>query len=92
MHSNPHYTSLIASLKTQLIEDSENSIQNIIQSLAWNDSIYRTFNEGLRLATTEERRKRIPKTLVEYIHVSHISYIVFALRKLYDNKKKAHVL
>lgn len=83
-----YYTSLRESLKAQLIEDSENSIQNIIQSLAWNDSIYRTFNEGLRLATSKKRRDRIPKTLVEYIHIAHISHVVIALRKLYENKKR----
>ena len=88
MHSIDYYVNLRKGLKAQLIEDSENSIQNIIQSLAWNDSIYRTFNEGLRLATTKKRRERIPKTLVEYIHIAHISHTVIALRKLYDNKKK----
>jgi hypothetical protein len=71
-----------------LYEDSENGLQTIIQSLAWNDSIYRTFNEGLRLAQGEPRRQRLPSSLVEYIHHAHTAYVVISLRKLYDDKKK----
>lgn len=81
------YVSLRKSIKEKLFEDSDNSIQNVVQSLAWNDSIYRTFNEGLGLATSKQRRERIPKTLVEYFHLAHISHVVIALRKLYEDKK-----
>ena len=84
-----HYKSLKKSFKAQLSEDSDNSIQNTIQSLAWNDCIYRTFNEGLRLAERKNRMDRIPNTLVEYIHHAHISYVVITLRKLYENKKNS---
>lgn len=88
MSSISYYLNLRDSIKAQLFEDSENSVQNITQTLAWNDSIYRTFNEGLRLAAANKRKiKRIPKSLVEYVHIAHISYVVIALRKLYENKK-----
>jgi hypothetical protein len=83
-----YFVKLRTSIRTQVFEDSENSIQNIIQSLAWNDSIYRTFNEGLRLARSKPRKARIPKSLVEYIHRSHLAYVVITLRKLYDDKSK----
>ena len=82
------YSGLIAGLRDQLVEDSDNSIENIVQSLAWNDSIYRTFNEGLRISTTDKRKRRIPKSLVDYIHIAHRSHVVIALRKLYEEKKK----
>jgi len=73
-----------------LYEDSENGLQTIVQSLAWNDSIYRTFNEGLRLAQGEARIRRLPNSLVEYIHHAHIAYVVISLRKLYEDKKEGH--
>jgi len=76
------------SIKRQVLENSENSIQNIMQSLAWNDSIYRTFNEGLRLARIYDSQRQLPNSLVEYIHIAHVSYVSIALRKLYDKKKE----
>jgi hypothetical protein len=76
------------SIRAQLFEDSENSIQNIISSLAWNDSIYRTFNEGLRLSRNRPAHERIPKSLVDYVHRAHLAYVIMALRKLYDDKKE----
>lgn len=82
------FIALRNTIKTQLFEDSENAIQNIISSLAWNDSIYRTFNEGLRLARNRSAHDRIPKSLVDYVHRAHIAYVVMALRKLYDDKKE----
>jgi hypothetical protein len=71
-----------------MYEDSENALQNIVQLLAWNDSVYRTFNEGLRLSQGEAKRRRLPNSLIEYIHHAHTAYVVIALRKLYDDKKK----
>lgn len=82
------FVNLRNGIKEQLFEDSENAIQNIIQSLARNDSIYRAFNEGLRLAKSIARRSRIPNSLVEYIHRAHIAYVVITLRRLYDDKKE----
>lgn len=63
-------------------------MRTILQSIAWNDSIYRTFNEGLKLAKSGTRRSRIPKSLVDYIHRAHVAYVVITLRKLYDDKKE----
>ncbi len=83
-----YFIQLRTAIKMQLFEDSENAIQNILQSLAWNDSIYRTFNEGLRLAKSKSRKERIPKSLVDYFHRAHIAYVVITLRKLYDEKKE----
>lgn len=76
------------SIKRQVLENSENSIQNIMQSLARNDSIYRTFNEGLRLARIYDTQRQLPNSLVEYIHDAHVRYVTIALRKLYDKKKE----
>jgi len=82
------YLRLRSKIRTQLFEVSENAVQNVIQALAWNDSIYRTFNEGLWLAKSNARRAKIPKSLVDYIHRAHIAYVVITLRKLYDEKRK----
>lgn len=88
MLSIERYQRLMSKLKEHLFEPSENGLQNIVQTLAWYDSIYRTFNEGLRLAKSTARRKKIPKSLVEYIHRAHVSDVVITLRKLYDDKKQ----
>ena len=81
------FVKLRDSLVTQTNEKSENGIQSIVQQLAWNDSIYRTFNEGLRLSFRTGQERSIPKSLVEYIHVAHVSYISISLRKLYESRK-----
>jgi hypothetical protein len=75
-------------IRAQLFEDSENAVQNTIQSLAWYDSIYLTFNEGLRLSKRSTCKKSIPISLVEYIHEAHLAYVVLTLRKLYDKKRE----
>jgi hypothetical protein len=87
MDNKSHFIQLRDIICEHMYEDSENGIQNIIQFLAWNDSIYRTFNEGLRLAKSEARKKKIPISLVDYIHRAHISFVAITLRKLYDDKK-----
>jgi hypothetical protein len=88
MNSKSLFISLHSAIHERVYEDSENGIQKTIESLAWNDSIYRTFNEGLHLAKSKARRKRIPKSLVDYVHRAHLSYVVITLRKLYDDKKE----
>ena len=75
-------------LKDIFCAKSENSIENIILNIAWYDSIYRTFNAGLRLAWKRERLQSLPHTLVEYIHLSHVHYIMINIRKLYEPKRK----
>lgn len=88
MSSSSYFKDLRNSIMESIFEDSENGIQNVIQSLAWNDSVYRTFNEGLRLARNPSQRAKIPKSLVEYIHRAYTSDVVITLRKLYDDKKE----
>lgn len=68
-------------------EDSENSIKDIMHSISWNDTIYRTFNEGIRLSWQFGYQKQLPASLIEYIHNAHISFIVMSLRKLYERKQ-----
>lgn len=88
MKSKTLFIQLRKTLYDQMYENSENGLQNIVESLAWNDSIYRTFNEGLRLSRNKASRQRLPNSLIEYIHHAHIAYIVISLRKLYDDKKE----
>ncbi len=88
MNSKLLFKKLHNDIHEQMYEESENGIQHIISTLAWNDSIYRAFNEGLRLAKSNSRRKRIPKSLVDYFHRAHLSYVIMTLRKLYDDKKE----
>ncbi len=88
MRSKSLFIQLRKALYDHMYEDSENGLQNIVESLAWNDSIYRTFNEGLRLSKGEDSRQRLPNSLVDYIHRAHTAYVVISLRKLYDDKKE----
>jgi hypothetical protein len=88
MRSKNLFIQMRKGLYDHIYEDSENSLQTIVGSLAWNDSIYRTFNEGLRLAQSEARRQRLPSSLIDYIHRAHTAYVVISLRKLYDDKKQ----
>jgi hypothetical protein len=88
MRSRTLFIQIRKDLYDHMYEDSENGLQTIVESLAWNDSVYRTFNEGLRLSQSEVRRQRLPNSLVDYIHHAHTAYVVISLRKLYDEKKK----
>lgn len=89
MRSKTLFIQIRKALYVHMYEDSENGLQAIVGSLAWNDSIYRTFNEGLRLSQSEARRQRLPNSLIDYIHRAHTAYVVISLRKLYDEKKKS---
>lgn len=88
MGSKLHFIQVRKKLFDCMYEDSANGLQNIVESIAWNDSIYRTFNEGLRLVQSELKKKRLPNSLIEYIHHAHIAYVIISLRKLYDDKKE----
>lgn len=88
MTSTAHFAKLIADLRTYLFEDSDTSVQTVVGSLVWYDTIYRTFNEGLRLAKTSPVKNQLPNSLVEYIHKAHLANVVMTLRKLYDDKQE----
>ena len=74
-------------IKEMLVEDSDNSIQVMFYSLNWNDTVYRTFNEGLRLMWKKKQQNKLPASLIEYIHKAHLSAILTILRKLYEPSK-----
>ena len=82
------YQKLVKDIKNILIEESNNSIQKQIYSLNWNDTIYRTFNEGVRYMWEDNLQDNLPKSLIDYIHKVHIPYIFAILRKLYEPKKR----
>lgn len=88
MKSKPLFIQLKKALYDQMYENSENGLQNIVESIAWNDSIYQTFNEGLRLSRSKASRQRLPNSLIEYLHHAHTAYVIISLRKLYDDKKE----
>lgn len=88
MSSKTLFVQTRKALYDHMYDDSENGLQTIVQSLAWNDSVYRTFNEGLRLSQSVARRQQLPNSLIDYIHRAHTAYVVISLRKLYDEKKK----
>jgi len=88
MTSTAHFAKLIADLRVHLFEHSDTSVQTVVTSLVWNDTVYRTFNEGLRLAKTRAVKKQLPNSLVDYIHEAHLRNVVMTLRKLYDDKQE----
>jgi len=80
--------SLLAEQIIEMIEDdSENSVRNIVWGISWNDTIYRTFNEGVRLSWQYGYQGDLPGSLIEYIHGVHISFVVMSLRKIYERKQ-----
>ena len=81
------FLELILEIKEMLIEKSDNSIENMFHMLSWNDTVYRTFNEGLRLMWEKKKENQLPGTLVEYIHKAHLSFMLSILRKLYEPAK-----
>lgn len=81
------YQETIKKLKLMLIGKEENSIQTMIYVLNWNDTIYRTFNKGLAYTWKYGLEENLPKSLIEFIQVSHISSILAILRKLYERNQ-----
>lgn len=71
-----------------LVNESDNSIQSMVHSLNWNDAIYRTFNEGVRLMWRKGLQDRLPGTLIEFIHSAHLGLVLSTLRKIYEPKRK----
>jgi hypothetical protein len=86
--STEHFAKLISDIRVYLFEHSDTSVQTVVSSLVWNDTIYRTFNEGLRLAKTRAVKNQLPNSLVDYIHKAHLRNVVMTLRKLYDDKQE----
>ena len=82
------YQELIDEIKIMMIEDSNNSLQNMISNLNWDDTIYRTFNKGLALMWKANLQEKLPGTIVEYIHKSHLSLILSVLRKIFEPSRK----
>jgi hypothetical protein len=88
MASREEFIKLRNDLYDCMYEKSENGLQIIVESLAWNDSVYRTFNQGLGLSQSKDRAQRLPASLIEYIHHAHTAYVAISLRKLYEDKKQ----
>lgn len=62
----------------------------MIHTLNWNDTIYRTFNEGIRLSWKKGLQDKLPGTLIEYIHRAHMGLVLSTLRKIYEPKRKGN--
>ena len=81
---------VIDDLKDYYTDRETNSISEIIQDTAWYDTVYRTFNEGLRLMWKENRQDSLPGSLIEYIHLTHLRYVLFNMRKLFEPKRRGY--
>jgi hypothetical protein len=73
-----------------ITEDSPNAIQEIIYDLTWDDTVYRTFNQGLAIANRQGLQERLPGTIIEYMHKTHFLHVLAQLRKLFEPKQKEH--
>ena len=72
--------------KDILAGDDQFSIQNQLLSIAWDDAIYRSFNEGLRLNQRRKLPLKLPASLIELIHDRYfISQVIF-FRRLFEKK------
>lgn len=81
---------IIDDLNEYYTNQDNNSISHLIQNTAWYDTIYRTFNEGLRFMWKKNRQEYLPGSLIEYIHISHLRYVLFNLRKLFEPKRRGN--
>ena len=79
---------LVNQIINMIEEKSENSVSNVIYRISWNDTVYRTFNEGVRLSWKYGYQNHLPGSLIDYIHDTHISFIVISLRKIYERKQR----
>ena len=81
------FSLLVNQIITMIEENSENSVRNILYRISWNDTVYRTFNEGVRLSWKYGYQDHLPGSLIDYIHDAHISFIVVSLRKIYEKNQ-----
>ncbi|WP_319414788.1 hypothetical protein [Marispirochaeta aestuarii] len=86
------YQKVIADLKNYYEDQSVNSITHTIQETAWYDTIYRTFNEGIRLSWKAGKQDSLPASLIDYFHIAHLRYILLNIRKLFDKDKGTNSL
>lgn len=84
------YHTIVNEIRRMLVDESDNSIQSMIHTLNWNDTIYRTFNEGIRLMWKHGLQDKLPGTLIEYIDRAHLGLVLSILRKIYEPKKKGN--
>lgn len=69
--------------------DDPNSVRYQLIDLTYNDTIYRCFNEGLRLDTDNPKR---PKAIVSLIHETFFASQLLAVRRLLDRGEDVHSL
>lgn len=82
------FQAVYAELKPYYADDSENSVRTTIQSIAWYDSIYRTFNQGLKWTWKNKKQENLPGTIIEYMHIGYLNHVLINLRKLYEPKRR----
>lgn len=74
--------------KDILAGDDQFSIQNQLLNIAWEDTIYRSFNEGLRLNQKRKQPLKLPASLIDLIHDHYfISQVIF-FRRLFEKKAR----
>jgi hypothetical protein len=69
--------------------DDPNSVNSQLIDLAYNDAIYRCFNEGLRLDPNNPKR---PKAIVSLVHETFFASQLLAVRRLLDKSKDVNSL
>lgn len=65
-----------------------NSVENQMLTLAWDDAVYRCFNEALHLANKHAPPLPSPGTLAELVHSAFVARQALTIRRLLDPKAK----
>jgi len=74
----------------EIIEgDNRNTIANLINDIMYYDSLYRAFNEALRLDTQNLNK---PNTIIDFIHQSFFEGQTLRIRRLLDEGKDTYSL
>lgn len=72
--------------KTILAGDDVNSIEQQMLALAWDDAVYRSFNEALKLHERSNSKEKVPSTIIGLLHRSFFSKQALVLRRLLDKR------
>ena len=72
--------------KMVLAGSDTNSIENQLAEIAWQDAIYRSFNEGLRRNQKKKVPHPVPASVIELLHDRYFWSQALLLRRLFEGK------
>ena len=78
------FQACIVKARTALAAQDVNSVESQLTELAWQDAIYRSFNECLRVNLRRKKPLQQPASLIELIHERYLHAQAVYLRRLFE--------